>query len=79
MAEIKKHCTSEAEKRDKLKDMIDILNLMETDLSEMKKDIIEIAKADGCTDCAFQEVNEWEMPCAKCKRGCKDYWRRKAD
>ena len=32
----------------------------------------------GCNGCAFEDVNEWEMPCAKCKRGCKDYWRRKA-
>lgn len=31
--------------------------------------------ADGCTDCAFESVEEWEMPCVKCKRGCKDYWR----
>lgn len=36
---------------------------------------IEQVKADGCTGCAFGSVEEWEMPCAKCKRGCKDYWR----
>lgn len=35
--------------------------------------------ADGCAGCAFEEVNEWEMPCAQCKRNCKDYWRHKAD
>lgn len=35
-------------------------------------------KESGCTGCAFEDVNEWEMPCAKCKRGCKDYWRKKA-
>lgn len=34
--------------------------------------------ADGCSDCAFETVEEWEMPCAKCKRNCKDYWRRRA-
>ena len=34
-------------------------------------------KADGCLGCAFEDVNEWEMPCAKCKRNCKDYWRAK--
>ena len=33
--------------------------------------------ADGCFGCAFEDVNEWELPCAKCKRGCKDYWRAK--
>lgn len=32
----------------------------------------------GCSSCAFEDVDEWEMPCAKCKRGCKDYWRKKA-
>ena len=36
------------------------------------------AQESGCNGCAFEDVNEWEMPCAKCKRGCKDYWRRKA-
>ena len=34
--------------------------------------------ADGCVGCAFVEVEEWELPCAKCKRNCKDYWRAKA-
>ena len=33
--------------------------------------------ADGCVGCAFEHVEEWEMPCAKCKRNCKDYWRAK--
>lgn len=33
--------------------------------------------ADGCTGCAFANVEEWEMPCVRCKRGCKDYWRAK--
>lgn len=32
-------------------------------------------EADGCTGCTFRSVEEWEMPCVKCKRGCKDYWR----
>lgn len=31
-----------------------------------------------CNGCAFENVEEWEMPCAKCKRACKDYWRKKA-
>lgn len=30
----------------------------------------------GCDGCAFEYVEEWEMPCAKCKRNCKDYYRR---
>ena len=64
--------------RDKLKNMVDSLIAIANDLVEMKE-ALAIAEADGCTDCAFKEVNEWEMPCCKCKRGCKDYWRRKAD
>lgn len=39
---------------------------------------VEKEAADGCSDCAFETVEEWEMPCAKCKRNCKDYWRRRA-
>lgn len=33
--------------------------------------------ADGCVGCAFEDVNEWTMPCEKCKRNSKDYWRAK--
>lgn len=35
--------------------------------------------ADGCSGCAFESTKEWEMPCAKCKRNCKDYWRSAED
>ena len=40
---------------------------------------LEKQDADGCTGCVFIDTEEWEMPCAKCKRGCKDYWRAKHD
>lgn len=44
-------------------------------------DILEEAQkkqeADGCSGCAFYDKEEWEMPCVKCKRNCKDYWRAK--
>jgi len=33
--------------------------------------------ADGCVSCAFEETEPWEMPCAKCARNSKDYWRAK--
>ena len=33
--------------------------------------------ADGCSGCAFEDVEEWEMPCRKCSRNCKDYYRAK--
>lgn len=35
--------------------------------------------ADGCCSCAFENVEPWEMPCAKCARNSKDYWRAKEE
>ena len=37
---------------------------------------IEQCEADACCGCAFITTEEWEMPCCKCMRSCKDYWRR---
>lgn len=34
--------------------------------------------ADGCSGCAFEDVEPWQMPCDRCKRNSKDYWRAKA-
>ena len=31
-------------------------------------------KADGCTGCKHVDKPEWKLPCAQCKRSCKDYW-----
>lgn len=36
---------------------------------------IEQKDADGCTGCVYYDNEEWLMPCVKCKRNCKDYWR----
>lgn len=33
--------------------------------------------ADGCMGCVFVDAEKWELPCTKCKRCCKDYWRAK--
>lgn len=41
-------------------------------------DLEEQINADGCYECAFEDREEWEEPCCKCSRGCKDYWRRGA-
>lgn len=41
--------------------------------------VIEQTRADSCMGCAFMSAEEWEMPCLKCKRNCKDYWRRKGE
>lgn len=40
------------------------------------KNVLAAYLADGCSGCAFEHVKEWEMPCMKCKRNCKDYWRK---
>lgn len=37
----------------------------------------EKARADGCIGCAFDSIEEWQEPCCKCSRNCKDYWRSK--
>lgn len=60
-----------------LEDMSKSLEMISKDLIEIKGDL-EKENADGCTGCAFITMEEWEMPCCKCKRNCKDYWR-KAD
>ena len=52
----------------KLKDIIDAI-----EKQRIKED------ADGCIGCAFENVEPWEMPCAKCKRNSKDYWRAKGE
>ena len=47
------------------------------DLMLVLQNILDRLESDGCVDCAFDDVNGWEMPCAKCRRNCKDYWRPK--
>ena len=37
--------------------------------------IMEQCKADRCDGCAFADTEEWEEPCRRCARNCKDYWR----
>lgn len=36
---------------------------------------IDRQEADGCEGCEFIKTEMWEMPCKKCKRNHKDYWR----
>lgn len=36
---------------------------------------IDRQDADGCLGCAFEDKDEWQLPCCRCKRNCKDYWR----
>lgn len=45
---------------------------------ELKK-VLDAYLADGCSGCAYESVNEWELPCCKCKRNRRDYWRKGAE
>ena len=47
-------------------------------IAELKK-VLDAYLADGCYDCAYADVEEWNMPCARCKRNSKDYWRKGAE
>lgn len=49
------------------------------DALEIAKESLQKEEADGCVGCAFEDVEEWNMPCYKCRRNCKDYWRAKHD
>ncbi len=44
-------------------------------INELKK-ILEAYLSDGCSECVYEEIAEWEMPCRKCRRNCKDYYMR---
>ena len=45
-------------------------------LLEQLKTIIESLESDGCDECAFEDKEEWEEPCRRCKRNHQDYWRK---
>ncbi len=38
---------------------------------------LKTAEHDGCRGCAFEDLDEWELPCCECKQNKKDYWRAK--
>lgn len=59
----------------KMKNNFDNSDLFKKTIDEVIK-IFERVNADGCVGCAYEAIEEWELPCAKCKRKCKDYWRR---
>ena len=59
--------------------MSDVMEIQLARLGELIEALIGRAEADGCLGCAFESCEEWEMPCKKCKRNCKDYWRAKGD
>ena len=45
-------------------------------IKELRK-ALDAYLADGCSGCAFEDKEEWELPCTICSRNCKDYWRAK--
>ena len=47
-------------------------------ISELRK-VLGAYLADGCQGCAWERTEEWELPCCKCRRNSKDYWRRAAN
>lgn len=47
-------------------------------IEELKK-VLDAYLADGCVDCAFEDKEEWELPCTICSRNCEDYWRAKEE
>lgn len=54
------------------------LQRMEIQMEELIRIIqawIDRQEADGCEGCEFIKTEMWEMPCKKCKRNHKDYWR----
>lgn len=42
---------------------------------ECMEEMLDKKNADGCDGCAHVDVREWELPCAKCSRCNKDYYR----
>ena len=39
----------------------------------------EQERADGCAGCAFESYEEWDEPCAHCRRNTRDMWRKKPE
>lgn len=63
---------------EKIQSMVDTLEEIANDLKVVKMEVNSVI-GEGCESCAFTDVEEWEMPCAKCKRNCRDYWRARVD
>ena len=56
----------------------DVDELVDDLADQIANQRIYYAGLNDCSGCAFKSVEEWEMPCARCKRNCKDYYRHKA-
>ena len=45
-------------------------------IEELRR-VLDAYMSNGCSGCAFEDREEWEMPCLMCNRNCKNYWRAK--
>ena len=45
------------------------------ELTNLVRAWIDAQKADACMGCVYLGQEDWKMPCAKCSRACKDYWK----
>jgi len=45
-------------------------------IEELRR-VLDAYMSNGCFGCAFEDREEWEMPCLMCSRNCKNYWRAK--
>ena len=43
-------------------------------IKELRK-VLDAYLADRCEDCEFYDVDSWKMPCKRCRRNNRDYWR----
>ena len=58
------------EKLERLEKKIDEIN------ESLDKKEANCHQFECCAGCAYEAVEEWNLPCCKCSRGCKDYYRR---
>ena len=53
---------------------------LENKIDEIKKSLdkkeTNLNQFEGCAGCTYETVEEWNLPCCKCSRCCKDYYRR---
>ena len=45
-------------------------------IEELRR-VLAAYMSDACLECAFEDCEEWNMPCRECRRNSKDYWRAK--
>lgn len=46
---------------------------------DKKEVILNQFPFECCSGCAYESFEEWALPCCKCSRGTKDYYRREGN